>query len=82
MDKTLATVQLIMAAMVFLCATAGVVCHIAQGHITSVFGYLVNFAFIYLSWALLRISYKELRETVKVTQPCSPSIFQTSQSAT
>ena len=51
-----------MAAMVFLCATAGIVCHIAQGHATSVSGFLVSFVFLYLSWALLRISYKELRE--------------------
>lgn len=62
MGKTLATIQLIMAAMVFLCATAGVVCHIAQGHATSVSSFLVSFVFLYLSWALLRISYKELRE--------------------
>ena len=63
MDKTFTFVQLIIAALIFLCVVASVVGHIVLGHITSVFGYLVSFVFIYLSWALLRISYRELRES-------------------
>ena len=62
MDKTFTFVQLIIAALIFLCVVASVVGHIVLGHITSVFGYLVSFVFIYLSWVLLRISYRELRE--------------------
>ena len=56
MDKTFTFVQLIIAALIFLCVVASVVGHIVLGHITSVFGYLVSFVFIYLSWVLLRIS--------------------------
>ena len=62
MDKTFTFVQLIIAALVFLCVICGVIGHIVLGHITSVLGYLVSFVFIYLSWVLLRISYRELRE--------------------
>lgn len=63
MDKTFTFVQLIIAALIFLGVVASVVGHIVLGHITSVFGYLVSFVFIYLSWVLLRISYRELRES-------------------
>ena len=63
MDKTFTFVQLIIAALIFLCVVASVVGHIVLGYITSVFGYLVSFVFIYLSWVLLRISYRELRES-------------------
>lgn len=63
MDKTFSFVQLIIAALIFLCVIGGVISHILLGHITSVLGYLVSFVFIYLSWVLLRISYRELRES-------------------
>ena len=62
MDKTFSFVQLIIAAVIFLCVIASVICHIVLGHITSIFGFIVSFVFIALSWVLLRISYKELRE--------------------
>lgn len=62
MDKTFSFVQLIIAAVIFLCVITGVVGHIVLGHITSVLGFLVSFVFVALSWVLLRISYKELRE--------------------
>lgn len=62
MDKTFSIAQLIIAALIFLCVIGGVISHILLGHITSVLGYLVSFVFIALSWVLLRISYKELRE--------------------
>ena len=62
MDKTLSIAQLIIAAVIFLCVITGVVGHIVLGHITSVLGFLVSFVFVALSWVLLRISYKELRE--------------------
>ena len=62
MDKTFSIAQLIIAAVIFFCVIASVIGHILLGHITSFFGYLVSFVFIYLSWALLRISYRELRE--------------------
>lgn len=62
MDKTFSIAQLIIAAVIFLCVITGVVGHIVLGHITSVLGFLVSFVFIALSWVLLRISYKELRE--------------------
>ena len=41
MDKTFSFVQLIIAAVIFLCVVSGVVGHIALGHITSVFGFIV-----------------------------------------
>lgn len=63
MDKTFSFVQLIIAAVIFLCVIASVICHIVLGHITSIFGFIVSFVFIALAWVLLRISYKELRET-------------------
>ena len=62
MDKTFSFAQLIIAALIFLCVIGGVISHILLGHITSIFGFLVSFVFIYLSWVLLRISYRELRE--------------------
>ena len=62
MDKTFSIAQLIIAAVIFLCLITGVVGHIVLGHITSVLGFLVSFVFVALSWVLLRISYKELRE--------------------
>ncbi len=62
MDKTFTIAQLIIAAVIFLCVVAGVIGHIVLGHITSIIGFLVSILFIYLSWVLLRISYKELRE--------------------
>ena len=62
MDKTFSIAQLIIAAVIFLCVITGVVGHIVLGHITSVLGFLVSFVFVALSWVLLRISYKELRE--------------------
>lgn len=62
MDKTFSIAQLIIAAVIFLCVITGVVGHIVLGHITSVLGLLVSFVFVALSWVLLRISYKELRE--------------------
>lgn len=63
MDKIFTITQLIIAAVIFLCVIASVICHIVLGHITSIFGFIVSFVFIYLSWVLLRLSYKELRET-------------------
>ena len=62
MDKIFSIAQLIIAAVIFLCVITGVVGHIVLGHITSVLGFLVSFVFVALSWVLLRISYKELRE--------------------
>lgn len=62
MDKIFTITQLIIAAVIFLCVITGVVGHIVLGHITSVLGFLVSFVFVSLSWVLLRISYKELRE--------------------
>ena len=63
MDKTFTIAQLIICALIFLCVVVGVVGHIVLGHITSVLGFLVSILFIALAWVLLRISYKELRET-------------------
>ena len=63
MYKTFSFVQLIIAAVIFLCVLASVIGHIALGHITSVFGFIVCAVFIALAWVLLCISYKELRET-------------------
>jgi hypothetical protein len=63
MDKTFTIAQLIISAVIFLCVITGVVGHIVLGHITSLLGILVSFVFVYLSWVLLRISYKELRES-------------------
>ena len=63
MDKTFSFVQLIIAAVIFLCVVSGVVGHIALGHITSIFGFIVCAVFIAISWVLLHISYRELRET-------------------
>lgn len=65
MDKTFTIAQLIIAAAIFICCLGGVIGHIALGHITSVYGFLVSSAFVALAWVLLRISYKELRETLK-----------------
>lgn len=62
MDKTFSFVQLIIAAIIFLCVVSGVIGHIVLGHITSIFGFIVSIVFIYLSWVLLRLSYKELCE--------------------
>lgn len=62
MDKTFSIAQLIIAAVIFLCVITGVVGHIVLGHITSLLGFLVSFVFVALSWVLLRISYKELRD--------------------
>ncbi|MDN0078376.1 hypothetical protein QVO32_02985 [Bacteroides gallinaceum] len=62
MDKIFTITQLIIAAVIFLCVIASVICHIVLGHITSIFGFIVSFVFIALSWVLIRISYKELRE--------------------
>lgn len=62
MDKIFTITQLIIAAVIFLCVIASVIGHIVLGHITSVLGFLVSFVFVSLSWVLLRISYKELRE--------------------
>lgn len=63
MDKTFSFVQLIIAVVIFLCVVSGVVGHIVLGHITSVVGFIVCAVFIALSWVLLHISFKELRET-------------------
>ena len=63
MDKTFTIAQLIIAAVVFLCVLASVIGHIVLGHVTSLIGFLVSLVFIYLSWVLLRISYRELRES-------------------
>ena len=54
---------MIIAAVVFLCVLASVIGHIVLGHVTSLIGFLVSLVFICLSWVLLRIAYKELRET-------------------
>lgn len=62
MDKTFTIAQLIIAVVIFLCVVSGVIGHIVLGHITSIFGFIVSFVFIALSWVLIRISYKELRE--------------------
>lgn len=62
MDKTFSIAQLIIVAVIFLCVITGVVGHIVLGYITSIFGFIVSIVFIYLSWVLLRLSYKELCE--------------------
>lgn len=62
MDKTFSFIQLIIAAVLFLCIVASVIGHIAMGHVTSFLGYLTCLVFIALSWAFLRIAFKELRE--------------------
>ncbi len=62
MEKPFYIAQLIIAVVIFLCVITGVVGHIVLGHITSVLGLLVSFVFVALSWVILRISYKELRE--------------------
>ena len=62
MEKPFYIAQLIIAVVIFLCVITGVVGHIVLGHITSVLGLLVSFVFFALSWVILRISYKELRE--------------------
>lgn len=63
MEKTFAIAQLIIAALMFLCVTAGAAAHILTGHAASIPGLLVSLVFIILSWKMLRISYEELRGT-------------------
>lgn len=62
MDKTFAFAQLILAFVMFMLVITGVVGHIALGHVTSLLGYIACIVFIALSWAFLRIAFKELRE--------------------
>ena len=63
MDKAFIIAQLILCAVIFLCVVAGVAWHVVLGHITSAWGVLASLLFVYLSWVLLRLSYKELRQT-------------------
>lgn len=62
MERTMYIFQFVMACIMFLCVSAGVVAHIIKGNITSFLGYLVSFVFLYLTWVLVRISYREMRK--------------------
>ncbi len=55
--------QLIMAAILFLCAVSGVLTHAFMGHIDTFGGYLFAIIIIVLSWAFLRYSWKELKHS-------------------
>lgn len=60
-DKNFSMIQLIMAAILFLCAVSGVLTHIFMGHIDTFGGYLFALIIIVLSWIFLRLSWKELK---------------------
>lgn len=62
MDRIFATVQLVLTALMSLCAIATAATQIILGHVTSAAGYLVCIFFVCLSLGLLRLSYKEYKE--------------------
>lgn len=62
MERTMHVSQFVMACIMFLCVVASVVANIVRGHIASILGYLVSIIFLALTWSLVRISYKEMRE--------------------
>ena len=62
MERTMHVSQFVMACIIFLCVVVSVVVNIARGHIASVVGYLVSISFLCLTWSLVRISYREMRE--------------------
>ena len=62
MERTMHVSQFVMACIMFLCVVASVVANIVRGHIASILGYLVSIIFLALTWILVRISYKEMRE--------------------
>lgn len=62
MERTMYVSQLVMACVMLLCVAVGVVAHIIKGNITSLLGFLVSFIFLALTWSLVRISYREMRE--------------------
>lgn len=61
MDKFFSLIQFIINTIISLCVVASVTAHIILRHITSIPGYLACLVFIALSYALMRISFKELR---------------------
>ena len=62
MDKVFSIAQFVLASLAFLCIVAGVLAHIVLGHITSILSFIVCGLFIGLTWAMWRVSYKELRD--------------------
>lgn len=62
MERAMYVFQFVMACIMFLCVVASVVANIVRGHIASILGYLVSIIFLALTWSLVRISYKEMRE--------------------
>lgn len=63
MERTMYVSQFVMACVMLLCVAVGVTAHIIKGNITSFLGYLVSFVFLYLTWILVRIAYKEMRNS-------------------
>lgn len=62
MDKFFSLTQFVLVLAIFLCVTGFVVSHAIMGDINSLPGYLVSCGFIYLTWALVRLSWKEYTE--------------------
>lgn len=55
-------VQMALAVLIFAAVCTSVIGHIALGHISTWFGYLACVPFIALTWMLVKIAWKELRE--------------------
>lgn len=62
MERAIYLSQFVIACIMFLCVVVSVVANIVRGHIASILGYLVSIIFLALTWSLVRISYKEMRE--------------------
>lgn len=60
-DKNFTIMQTIIAALIFFCVISCVLIHVFMGAITTFFGYLFAATLIFLSWKLLRHSWRELK---------------------
>lgn len=56
-------VQMALAVLIFAAVCTSVIGHIALGHISTWLGYLACVPFMALTWALVRIAWKELNDS-------------------
>lgn len=65
MEKFDKITQFVLACIVFLCVVVEIIAQTAMGRIHSVVGFIVAGILALLSWEIVAVSWKELREVVK-----------------
>jgi hypothetical protein len=65
MDKIMAVIQFVLACLMLACVIVGVAAHIIAGNLSSIMNFAVALFIIYLTLAITKIAYREMREMLK-----------------